>query len=101
VMRGKARLTPRAPAIVSAAGDALTWQQLVEQLEQAHAALRAFGFGPEDRIAIALENGPVLAAAFLTVAACVPCAPLNPTYSEDEFAFYLDDLHAQALDTAR
>jgi acyl-CoA synthetase (AMP-forming)/AMP-acid ligase II/thioesterase domain-containing protein len=100
LIRGNARRTPSAPAIVSAAGDALTWQQLVEQLEQTHATLRAFGFGPEDRIAIALENGPVLAAAFLTVAACVPCAPLNPTYSVDEFAFYLGDLHAQALITS-
>src|SRR5262249_36682021 len=101
LIRGNARRAPSASSIASAAGDSLTWQQLVEQLEQTRAALRAFGFGPEDRIAIALENGPVLAAAFLTVAACVPCAPLNPTYSEDEFAFYLDDLHAQALITSR
>jgi acyl-CoA synthetase (AMP-forming)/AMP-acid ligase II/thioesterase domain-containing protein/acyl carrier protein len=101
LIRANARHAPSAPSIVSAAGDALTWTQLVEQLEQTHAALRAFGFGPEDRIAVALENGPVLAAAFLTVAACVPCAPLNPMYSADEFAFYLDDLHAQALITSR
>jgi acyl-CoA synthetase (AMP-forming)/AMP-acid ligase II/acyl carrier protein len=101
LIRGSARQAPSAPAIVSVAGDALTWQRLVEQLEQTHAALRGFGFGPDDRIAVALENGPVLAATFLTVAACLPCAPLNPTYSADEFAFYLDDLHAQALITSR
>jgi acyl-CoA synthetase (AMP-forming)/AMP-acid ligase II/thioesterase domain-containing protein len=100
-IRGNARHAPSAPSLVSAAGAALTWQQLVEQLERTRAALRAAGFGPEDRIAVALENGPVLAATFLAVAACAQCAPLNPTYSEDEFTFYLDDLHAQALITSR
>lgn len=38
-----------------------------------------------------------MAAAFLAIAACAGCAPLNPNYKRQDFDFYLADLHAQAL----
>jgi oxalate---CoA ligase len=95
-----AQRAPGAACVVSAEGDVLTWQQLLGQLERTHTALRAFGFDANDRIALVLANGPTLAVAFLTVAACAACAPLNPVYSVDEFTFYLSDLKAQALITS-
>ena len=97
LIRVNAQRDPNTACIVSPAGDVLTWQQLVIQLERTHATLGAFGFGANDRIAIVLPNGPALAVAFLTVGACAACAPLNPVYGVDEFAFYLSDLRAQAL----
>jgi acyl-CoA synthetase (AMP-forming)/AMP-acid ligase II len=48
-------------------------------------------------VAIVLPNGPEMAAAFLAVAGCAVAAPLNPAYTADEFAFYMEDLGARAL----
>lgn len=60
-------------------------------------ALRGFGVGASDRVAIVLPNGPDMASSFFTIAQAATTAPLNPNYREDEFAFYLDDLKAKAL----
>src|SRR5258708_6577888 len=97
LFRANAQHAPSAACIVSATGSVLTWQQLLAQLERTHSALRTLGLGANDRVAIVLPNGPALAVAFLTVAACAACAPLNPAYGLDEFVFYLSDLKAQAL----
>ena len=56
-------------------------------------SLRKNGIGAADRVAIVLENGAVMATAFVTVAQAAATAPLNPNYREDEFAFYLQDLN--------
>jgi acyl-CoA synthetase (AMP-forming)/AMP-acid ligase II len=61
------------------------------------ADLNGRGIGRDDRVAIVLPNGPEMASAFLAVAAGAITAPLNPTYTADEFAFYLDDLAPAAL----
>ncbi|MCR9150892.1 MAG: acyl--CoA ligase [Rhodobacteraceae bacterium] len=61
------------------------------------AALRGFGIGATDRVAIVLPNGPEMAAAFVTLAQGAVTAPLNPAYREDEYAFYLEDLGARAI----
>src|SRR5207249_4087138 len=44
-----------------------------------------------------MPNSPQMATAFLGVSATAICAPLNPAYTADEFAFYLSDLPAKAL----
>ncbi len=49
------------------------------------AALNTMGIGRNDRVAIALGNGPELAVTFLAVAAGATSAPINPAYSADEF----------------
>ena len=54
--------------------------------------LAAKGIGPGDRVAIVLPNGPEMATAFLAVASGLSAAPLNPSYKESEYAFYLEDL---------
>jgi len=61
------------------------------------ASLRALGLGRGDRVAIVLPNGPEMASAFVTLAASVTTAPLNPAYREEELAFYLEDLKARAV----
>jgi acyl-CoA synthetase (AMP-forming)/AMP-acid ligase II len=75
LLRTNAERNPNAPCVVSTAGEWLTWRQLVDQLDRTSTSLRAFGFGPSDRIALVMPNGPVNAVAFLTVASCVACAP--------------------------
>lgn len=75
----------------------LTYKGLREQAETTVAALTAIGIGRGDRVAIVLPNGPGMATAFLSIAACSTSAPLNPQYRADEFEFYLTDLGAKAL----
>lgn len=64
-------------------------------------ALNAGGIGRGDRVAVVLPNGPEMALAFLSIAACAICAPLNPAYRKAELEFYLRDLRASALLTAK
>ena len=65
--------------------------------ERTRTTLNACGIGRNDRVAIVLPNGPEMATAFVTIAACATTAPLNPAYKQDEFEFYLTDLGARAL----
>ena len=43
------------------------------------------------------SNGPEMASAFLSITAAGSCAPLNPAYTAEEFAFFLGDLRPAAL----
>jgi acyl-CoA synthetase (AMP-forming)/AMP-acid ligase II len=61
-------------------------------------ALRARGIGAGDRIAVSLANGPKIVMAFFGIAcARAVAAPLNPAYTRDEYAFYLEDIGPKAL----
>ncbi len=75
----------------------LTYGGLLDHVEKTVAALNARGIGRNDRVAIVLPNGPEMASAFIAVAAGATTAPLNPSYREEEFDFYLSDLNAKAL----
>lgn len=97
LVRAKAEEAGDAACILSAGGEVLTWRMLLGQVEHTRTALRARGVGADDRVAVVMANGPMLAVAFLATAAVSACAPLNPTYREDEFAFYFEDLKARAL----
>ena len=59
--------------------------------------LNALGIGRNDRVAIALKNGPEMASAFVAIAAGATAAPLNPNYRDEQFEFYLADLGPKAL----
>ena len=86
-----------APAIGAPEREALTFAGLEALAEETGQTLNSFGIGRNDRIAIVLPNGPEMAAAFVTIACYATTAPLNPSYREDEFAFYMEDLSAKAL----
>ncbi|BAY99624.1 AMP-binding enzyme domain protein [Tolypothrix tenuis PCC 7101] len=91
------RQNPGARAIAAPARLPLTYARLYEHLQDIRTTLNTLGLGVGDRVAIVLPNGPEMATAFLTVAACATSAPLNPAYSAEQFEFYLDDLNAKAL----
>ncbi len=86
-----------APAIGAPARPSLCYGALADQLTRTQAALNRLGVGRGDRVAIVLPNGPEMATAFLSVAASASAAPLNPGYTRDEFAFYLEDLRARIV----
>jgi acyl-CoA synthetase (AMP-forming)/AMP-acid ligase II len=60
-------------------------------------ALNSCGIGRQDRVAIVSPNGPEMACAFISVASAATAAPLNPSYTADEFEFYMSDINARAL----
>ncbi len=77
----------------------LTYAGLMDLCRITGAGLRAAGVGPGERVAIVLPNGPQAATAFVAVAAAASAAPLNPAYTESEFAYYMTDLGVRCLVT--
>src|ERR1051325_2444891 len=75
----------------------LTYKALRALVADTIAALGTRGIGPGDRVGIVLDNGPEMAAAFLSIGSAATAAPLNPSYRAEEFEFYLTDLRAKLL----
>ncbi|MSR07285.1 MAG: AMP-dependent synthetase [Gemmatimonadetes bacterium] len=90
-----------ATALSAPGGVPLTYGALRALVAETVAALGSRGIGQNDRVAIVLDNGPEMAAAFLAVASGAAAAPLNPSYRADEFEFYLTDLKAKVLLVAK
>lgn len=90
-----------ATALSTPGGVPLTYRALRALVADTTETLASRGVGAGDRVAIVLDNGPEMAAAFLTIAAGVTAAPLNPAYRADEFEFYLTDLRAKLLVVGR
>jgi acyl-CoA synthetase (AMP-forming)/AMP-acid ligase II/thioesterase domain-containing protein/acyl carrier protein len=86
-----------APAIEAPGRRALSYADLLRQVEATAAALVGLGVKSGDRVAIVLPNGPEMAVTFLAVASIAGCAPLNPAYRDHEFEIYLSDLRPALL----
>jgi len=86
-----------APALSAPGGTPLSYRNLRKLVEDSAASLASQGIGPNDRVGIVLDNGPEMAAAFLSIGSAATAAPLNPSYKADEFEFYLTDLGAKLL----
>ena len=84
-------------ALSAPGGLPLTYGALRSLVSGTMDALASRGIRGGDRVAIVLDNGPEMAATFLSIAAGVTAAPLNPGYRAEEFEFYLTDLHAKLL----
>ena len=59
--------------------------------------LAAINIINSDRAAIVLPNGPLMASSFLSISSYMSAAPLNPSYKQEEFEFYLHDLKPKFL----
>jgi acyl-CoA synthetase (AMP-forming)/AMP-acid ligase II len=86
-----------APAITAPGRPALNYAALRDLARRTATSLNAVGIGRGDRVAIVLANGPEMASAFVACACAATTAPLNPSYLDNEFDFYLGDLNAKAL----
>lgn len=82
---------PDSPAIIDISGMVITYRDLSGLVSLWMDALVQKGVERTSRLAVVLPNGPEMAAAFLGVTAVAACAPLNPSYSREEFSFYLQD----------
>jgi acyl-CoA synthetase (AMP-forming)/AMP-acid ligase II len=86
-----------ATALCTPGGKPLSYRNLRALVSDIGDQLASHGIGAGDRVGIVLDNGPEMAAAFLTIASAATAAPLNPGYRADEFEFYLNDLGARLL----
>ncbi len=87
----------KATAFAATDSAPLRYGALRAQISESVEVLNAVGIGRNDRVAIVLPNGPMMAMAFLSVATAATACPLNPAYREEEFEFFLSDLGAKAL----
>jgi long-chain acyl-CoA synthetase len=102
-LRASAARHPRRPAIIlSGPGfhSTLTYRALDAAAGRFAVGLRALGFRPGDRLAIALPNLPQYAIALYgAFRAGVTVVQVNPLYSGEALAFLLKDSDAKALVT--
>jgi len=96
-LAAQAARTPDAGAIAAPGQAVCSYARLAAHVDGTGAALRALGLGRRDRIALVLPTGPEMAVAFLTVAASMVCAPLNPSYRPDEYEAYFAALNVKAV----
>lgn len=88
----------RAALVVAADGRTFTYEGLQEAVADRAGRLAARGVGRGDRVALVVPDGPDFVLALLAVTALgAAAAPLNPAYTRDEYAFYLDDLAPRLL----
>jgi oxalate---CoA ligase len=90
---------PPGPAlIVGEDGLVLTYSQLAARVETLAGRLAAAGVRRGDRVALSLPNGPEFVQLLLAITALgAAAAPLNPAYTEPEFAFFLTDIAPRLL----
>lgn len=86
-----------APAIGAPGRPYLDYAGLRAHVDRTVGCLNELGIGRGDRVGIVLPNGPEMASAFVSVAAGVTAAPLNPGYRRPEYDLYLKDLGVKAL----
>ena len=70
----------------------LSYSELRTHCKKIGRQLASQGLSNKSRVAIVMSNGPEMATAFLAVASHMSAAPLNPSYKETEYEFYLKDL---------
>ena len=97
IIKSHANQFPKSNAILGLDKNALTYSQLLDQLNSVAGILNGIGIKKNDRVAIVLENGPDMAVCFLAVAAYAASAPLNPAYGFEDYDFYFSDLNAKAV----
>jgi acyl-CoA synthetase (AMP-forming)/AMP-acid ligase II/acyl carrier protein len=92
-----ANFSPEALALLAPERLPLSYERLLNVVDDAGSALRASGMLPQHRVAVVLPNGPEFAACLLGVASHAVCVPLNPAYRADEFDFYFSELRVDGL----
>jgi acyl-CoA synthetase (AMP-forming)/AMP-acid ligase II len=99
LLEHQARRIPDAPAILAPGRLPLTYGHLHQHIEHTAHTLRTMGIGRQDRVVVALPNGPEMAVAILAAAASAVCVPMNPAYQGEELERYFADLRPRALIT--
>ena len=93
-----AQQKPDAPALVSADEQTLTFRQLEARANQLSNALRSLGLGPDDHVAILMNNEPAWIELFLaTLQTGIYLTPINYHLTGPEVAYIVKDCGAKAF----
>lgn len=85
------------PSLFDVNNKYLTYDELSRFIVATVEQIQKLNLSHADRIAVVLPNGPIMATAFLSIAASAACAPLNPYFHEEEYEYYFEDLKATVL----
>jgi acyl-CoA synthetase (AMP-forming)/AMP-acid ligase II len=83
--------------LLTDSGIRVSYDSLRQQVVAMADALASMGIGRGDRVATVLPNGLPAVVSFLAGSITGTAAPLNPSYREDEFGFFLEDTNAKVL----
>ncbi|KAK9701435.1 hypothetical protein K7432_011714, partial [Basidiobolus ranarum] len=84
--------------VVPAGGPSLSYPEITEAVRSFQEQLSGAGLQPGDTVSLALINSLEFVVAFFGITgAKLVSAPLNPSYSEAEFSFYLEDSKSKVL----
>ena len=89
--------SPDELAILGADGFEVSYRDLWQTIQKGSNYLKRQGITSDDCVAMVIPEGPSTAIVFLAISMATRCAPLNPAYTEQDFAFYLEDLKPKAL----
>jgi len=78
LLQAQAHGRPEAIALLAPGREPMRYRDLCKQTVRLGAALRAAGVARTTRVALALPNGPEMAAALVAVASVAACVPVNP-----------------------
>lgn len=92
-----AKNSPTAPVILAPQRQVLTYQRLLQFVQEITDYLKKMGFGNDERIAAALLNGSEMACSFFAISNIATFVPLNPEYSEEQFKYYFKLLKIHAV----
>lgn len=101
LVRNYAQQFPQRAAILDDTRAPLGYQALATSIEAIARALSSAGVVPASRVALIHANGAEAAVAFLAIASCAACVPLNPQLQPDELRFLLQDADVQFVVIAR
>ncbi|MEU9120996.1 amino acid adenylation domain-containing protein [Streptomyces sp. NPDC048506] len=89
---------PGQTAVVGSTGETLTYAELDERANRVARALRDEGVGPDDRVAVMMERGPLLLVALLgTLKSGGAYVPVDRGYPAERVRFLLEDSRAKVV----
>jgi oxalate---CoA ligase len=86
-----------APALLAEDAPPLSFEDLSQRASETRQFLRQQGLAADACVAVVIAHRPLMAATFIALAQSCCCAPLNPSFTEAEFAFAMKDTGAAAL----
>lgn len=92
-----ARAGPESPAILAPGQCLLSYSALSQSIADLRLQFAAAGIVKDQRIALVFPNGPDFLVALLAASAFGPCAPLDPSASQQEYKSYFAQLRAPVL----
>ncbi|MGD9866563.1 MAG: aminotransferase class I/II-fold pyridoxal phosphate-dependent enzyme [Hyphomicrobiales bacterium] len=97
MLRWRGRTDSSGASLISAQREVTRADELEAFVSSQTARLRALGFGGDDRIAVALPEGPAFAKAILAAACAAICAPVDCGVPLPQLVRNLTDIRARAI----